>query len=230
MHAQTDENDFVSAFRNQLTWLLRSNEVNPFVLFNPMRPIIFQYNKWRMDSFIGKALDERFRSRPDKEAADGRATKRSRPVIDLALDAYHEEEGAKHTATGIDATFKKFAINQIKTFMFGGHDTTSSTICYVAYALSEHPEALRKVRQEYDEVFGRNLEQTPRLIKRDPYLLNKLPYTVAVIKEVLRLYPPVSTVRKGLPGFFLHHDGKQYPTEGMRNKFHQTFGLWCCIY
>ena len=215
MHAQTTENDFVSAFRHQLTWLLKTSERNLFVLFNPLRPIVFQYNKWRMDTFVGKALDQRFSSRHDERLIDDGLLKRSRPVIDLALDAYHQEEGPKHKTTGIDPVFKRFAIDQIKTFMFAGHDTTSSTICYVAYALSEHLDALRKVRQEYDEVFGPDIEQTPHLIKKDPYLINKLSYTVAVIKEILRLYPPASTVRKGLPGFFLQYDGKQYPTEGM---------------
>lgn len=217
MHAQTSENDFVSAFRNQLTWLVKSNELNPFVLFSPIRPIIFRYNKWRMDKFVGKALEERFLSRPDKEAANSCVAKRSRPIIDLALDAYHED-AVKHTKTGFDATFKRFAIDQIKTFMFAGHDTTSSTICYIAYALSRHPEALRKIRQEHDEVFGTNVDQTPHVIKKNPYLLNKLPYTLAVIKEILRLYPPASSVRKGVPGFFLHHDSRQYPTEGICQK------------
>ena len=167
-----------------------------------------------MDRFVREALEQRFSSRSENEAANSPAAKRNRPVIDLALDTYHNEKDVKHTTTGIDATFKKVAIDQIKTFMFAGHDTTSSTICYMAYALSKHPESLRKVRQEYDEVFGTNLEQTPHLIKNDPYLINKLPYTVAVIKEVLRLYPPVSSVRKGVPGLFLHHDGREYPTEG----------------
>lgn len=218
MHAQTSQNDFVSAFRSQLKWLQKSNESNPFVLFNPIRPIIFRYNRWRMDRFVGKALEQRFSSRPEIEPANSPAAKRNRPVVDLALDAYHNEKDVKHTMTGIDATFKKFAIDQIKTFMFAGHDTTSSTICYMACALSKHPESLRKVRREYDEVFGTKVEQTPHLIKKEAYLINKLPYNVAIIKEVLRLYPPVSSVRKGVPGFFLHHDGKQYPTEGMRKK------------
>lgn len=215
MHAQTSENDLVLAFRNQVTWLLKSHELNPFVLFNLMRPIIFQYNKWRMDRFIGRNLEERYNSRRDQEASNSRMTKRNRSVIDLAFDAYREERGAKHQKIGIDATFKRFAIDQVKTFMFAGHDTVSSTICYAAYALSNHPEALRKVRREYDEVFGTDVEQTPYLIKRDPYLINKLPYTVAILKETLRLYVPASSVRRGSPGFFLHHDGKQYPTEGM---------------
>lgn len=217
MHAQASENDFVSAFRIQSTWLLKSHELNPFVLFNPMRPIIFQSNKWRMDRIFRKTLEERYTSQHDKGPSNGRVTKSNRSIVDLALDVYHEERGAKHKKIGIDATFKRFAIDQIMTFMFAGHATISSTIWYVAYALSEHPEALRKVRQEYNEVFRTDVEQTPHPIKRDPYLINKLPYTVAIIKEILRLYVPASSVRKGLPGFSLQHDGKQYPKEVMCN-------------
>lgn len=213
MNAQTTENEFVSAFRNQLTWLLRHDAINPFVLLNPARPIVFAYNKWRMDRFVSRALDERFANRPEKSTSNGTG-KRHRPVIDLALDAYLDEENVKSTT--IDATFKSFATDQIKIFMFAGHDTTSSTICYVARTLSNHPDAMRKVRTEYDDVFGKDIKQTAQKVKDNPYLLNKLPYSVAIIKEILRLYPPASSVRKGMPGFFLHHDGKQYPTEGMQ--------------
>lgn len=209
MHAQTSENDFVSAFRNQLTWLLNSQELNPFVLYNPIRPIVFRYNKWRMERYLSKVMDERFASRP---VAQDTNIKRNRPVIDLALDAYLSEQNNKSTT--IDATFKRFAMDQIKVFMFAGHDTTSSTICYVAHMLSKHPDCLRLVREEYDEVFGPEISETAQRIKDDPYLLNKLPYTVAVIKEVLRLFPAASSVRMGVPGFFLQHEGKQYPTEG----------------
>lgn len=53
-------------------------------------------------------------------------------------------------------------------------------------------------------------------ISAEPQLLNQLPYTSAVIKEALRLFPPVGTVRGGTTGFFLTHPdtGKRYPTDG----------------
>ena len=209
MHAQTSENEFVSAFRHQLTWLLNTQALNPFVIFNPLRPIVFQYNKWRMEKYLLRVMDERFSSRTGLQDSKSR---KHRPIIDLALDAYLSEHG--NTATSIDATFKRFALDQIKTFMFAGHDTTSSTICYVAHMLAKHPEEMRRVRQEYDEVFEPDVSETAQRIKDDPYLLNKLPITVAVIKEVLRLFPAASSVRKGLPGLSIHHDGRQYPTEG----------------
>ncbi len=209
MHAQTSENDFVAAFRNQLTWLPRSNELNPFRILNPLRPIVFQYNKWRMDRFVSKVMNERFAALPGVQGKE-KDNRKKRPVIDLALDAYLNDT----KSTTIDATFKRFAIDQIKTLMFAGHDTTSSTICNVAYMLYKHPEALQRVRQEYDDVFGTDVEQTAAGIREDPYRLNRLPYSVAIIKEVLRLFPPASSIRKGVPGLFLHYDGKQYPTEG----------------
>jgi sterigmatocystin biosynthesis cytochrome P450 monooxygenase len=49
----------------------------------------------------------------------------------------------------------------------------------------------------------------------DPYLLKKLPYTLAVIKETLRLYPAVSSTRAGEPNFSVTDDeGRHFPTDG----------------
>ena len=267
MNAQTTENDFVSAFRNQLNWLPNLSEANPFKLLNPFRPLIVKYNERRMNRFLMKVMNDRFASRSADASTEKR--KRSRPVIDLALDTYLEEGeylselflkclahfglskscfvglksfssidriqtlacpwtgfqqalfilictiGGRTTDNKVDeALFQKSAMDHIKVFMFAGHDTTSSTICYVAYALSKHPECSAKFRQECNEVFGSDTSQTAAKIKADPHIINRLPYTVAIVKEALRLWPAASSVRMGQPGFFLHFEGKQYPTEG----------------
>ena len=72
------------------------------------------------------------------------------------------------------------------------------------------------IRAELDEVFGTDLSQTERIIVESPHLLSALPYTSAVIKETLRLFPPVGGIRKGAPDFFLTHPetGQKYPTDG----------------
>ncbi|KAJ4246002.1 hypothetical protein NW762_013746 [Fusarium torreyae] len=44
---------------------------------------------------------------------------------------------------------------------------------------------------------------TAEEISSELQLLNRLPYTTAVIKECLRLKPPLSSVRAGAPDFFL---------------------------
>lgn len=53
-------------------------------------------------------------------------------------------------------------------------------------------------------------------ISSQPQILNKLPYTTTVIKECLRLEPPVPTVRAGGPDFFLTHPvtKKLLPSDG----------------
>ena len=82
--------------------------------------------------------------------------------------------------------------------------------------LRKHPAALAKLRQELDDVFGAGVSANQQL-KDSPYMINKCEYTLAVIKEVLRLWPPASGVRAGQKGYFVKDpvSGEMLPTEGM---------------
>lgn len=75
---------------------------------------------------------------------------------------------------------------------------------------------LSRIRKEHDDIFGTDLTSTPAQLKADPFLINRLEYTLAVIRETLRMQPPASTIRKGEKGFFLHDPktGEALPTEG----------------
>ena len=74
--------------------------------------------------------------------------------------------------------------DEADTFMFEGHDTTTSGISWTIYCLAQHPEHQDKVREEVKSV----------LMGRD-YLeyddLKELKYTQWCIKEAMRRYPPV---------------------------------------
>ena len=76
--------------------------------------------------------------------------------------------------------------------VFAGHDTTASTLSWIFYTLAEHPNAQDKVRKELENELG-NLSAPPTLAD-----LEKLKFTGAVIKEVLRLYPPATIGRTSL--------------------------------
>ena len=140
---------------------------------------------------------------------------RNKSIIDLALTAYLKEKDNKNPSEAIDPLFKRIAIDQMKLFLFSGHDTTSSTICYVLYLLSIHPDVLSRLRGELDDVFGLDSAQTATRISNDPFLLNKLPYTTAVIKESMRLFPAASTTRRGEPSFTIldPRNGLRYPAD-----------------
>jgi cytochrome P450 len=62
------------------------------------------------------------------------------------------------------------------------------------------PEKLQKLREEHDEVFGKDFEETLRLLREDPGRINNLPYTTGVIQETLRLFPIGMVVRSPPPG------------------------------
>lgn len=83
----------------------------------------------------------------------------------------------------------------------------------IYYFLSSNPEAHQKACQELDNVFGRSVESTASQIRANPYLLNELPYNMAVMKEALRLFPPAQTIRAGASDVFVTDaQGDSYPT------------------
>ena len=157
---------------------------------------------------MGEKLEKRFAARQKTSES------KLKSVVDLALDKYLEDKLQSKDAQIMDATFKKFAISQMKVFILAGHDTTSATLCYLFYLLAKHPRVLQQARAEHDEVFGSDITQARTNIIADPYLLNQLPFTVAVIKETIRLFPAASSARDGEQGFSITEDGHQYPTEG----------------
>lgn len=210
LQAQSSGNQLLKAFRDQLEWMPLSNDMNPFRRYNPMRAIVYRRNTRIMNRYLDRLLEQRFADRRQNEKA---ASKRSKPIIDLALDTYLEETGQSRDSA-LPRQFKQSAIDQFKTFLFAGHDTTSSTICYIIHLLSKHPRALDRICQEHNEVYGSDTSKTAEKITNDPHSLNRLPYTMAVLKEVLRLYPPVSSVRRGDPNIPIHFEGRQYPTDG----------------
>jgi cytochrome P450 len=196
-----------TAMREQIKWCTYGLEPNPLVHIDPLRPIVQWYNTRRMNGYINKVFGDRYSVNRDDVSG--------KTIVDLALKAYWDESQCKEKVGKMDSTFHEFAVSQIKLFIFAGHDTTASTICYVYHLLSLHRSALIRLRAEHDAVFGPNLTETDSLIASKPHLLNQIPYTLAIIKETLRLFPVVTIPRAGQSDFFLTDpEGRQYPTEG----------------
>ena len=210
MNSQSGRNTFVDSLRMQVRWCTFGPDINPFVRYNPWRPFVHWLNSRRMNDYVSKHIEGRFstlQTSGDHLEASGQS------IIDLVLTAYLKEDPVRKTQP-LDSTFKKFAVNQIKLFLFSGHDTTSSTVCYLYYTLASKPDILARVRSEHNKVLGADVCQTSSLVAANPVLLNRLSYTTAFIKETLRLYPAVSSLRAGEPGFQVTDElGRQFPTD-----------------
>jgi cytochrome P450 len=74
------------------------------------------------------------------------------------------------------------------TIVLAGHETTANALTWAWYLLSQHPEVEAKLHEELDTVLGGRL---PTLED-----LRQLPYTEKVIKETMRLYPPIPTIAR----------------------------------
>ncbi|KAI8158648.1 putative sterigmatocystin biosynthesis P450 monooxygenase stcS [Colletotrichum sp. SAR 10_70] len=111
--------------------------------------------------------------------------------------------------------------DQLKTFMFAGHDTTSILLQWALYELSRTPRAMKTLRAELQGLFGSDLSpeaiRKALLLKGDE-VTQKMTYTSAVIKETLRLYPPAGSARLCPPGSNFHiqlRDGSSLCADGM---------------
>lgn len=194
LNTQREDNPMVSALREQVHLVPNSGTLNPFAGWSP----IGIYQRWNnsriMTSYLDKVLEDRLAHLEGEQGAGKKP--RRRTMIDLAVESYRSqtESSSNKPTSGLDLEFKKHAITQIRVFIFAGHDTTSSAICYAIYLLQKHPETLARIRAEHDRVLG-PIENAAETIKADPYIVNKLEYTNAVMKESLRLFPAASGLR-----------------------------------
>lgn len=202
---QARDNELARAVRTQIEWTTFT-VINPLQRHLSLRPLILWLNGRRIDQLISDEIDQKLQEK-SREDTDSQQTSSIVDMLlaDVNLDANMESQ----------RQIKATIIPQIRAFLFGGHDTTSSTLLYCYYLLAEHPDVLDRVLAEHNEVFGSDAASTQDLLHHDPLLLNKLPYTTAVMKEVLRIFPPAASIRIGRPGATItDDDGKVYPTEG----------------
>jgi cytochrome P450 len=187
--AQDEEhggNDIVKHFRT-LTDTFNDKGSAWLALNVPLR-IRRLISSFQTDVAIKKCIKEKF---TEIKAAQSTATRQTKDRSVLAL--------ALQDTDVLTSEILQSTADQVKTFLFAGHDTTSILLQRLFYALSIHPKCLATIRAEHDAVFG---GKDPRdvFLARPDETTKALPYTSACIKEALRLWPPAGSARMAPPG------------------------------
>ncbi|KRT82236.1 cytochrome P450, partial [Oryctes borbonicus] len=131
-----------------------------------------------------KLLESRKSNSSDKvdQGADDLGIKKRKSFLDLLLEA--SENGKVLSDTDIR--------EEVDTFMFEGHDTTTAAISWTLLLLGNHPEIQEKAYQEISGVLRD--KSTPSTIAE----LNELKYLECIIKESLRMFPSVPFISRHL--------------------------------
>jgi cytochrome P450/NADPH-cytochrome P450 reductase len=84
--------------------------------------------------------------------------------------------------------------DEIKTFLFAGHETSSIMLTWALYELTQNPDVATKLREEANKIFplDRNVLTESHTVEQ----LSSLQYSLAVLKEALRKWPPVPLVTR----------------------------------
>ncbi|KAH8360758.1 hypothetical protein KR084_008293 [Drosophila pseudotakahashii] len=119
----------------------------------------------------------------------------------LAKESHQEQPEKRHalldtllraTVDGQPLTDKQIR-DEVNTFIFEGHDTTTSAVSFCLYLLSRHETVQQRLFEELKEHYGWDLDRG--VIQSD---FAALPYLNCVVKESLRLYPPIPAVARCL--------------------------------
>lgn len=162
---------------------------------------------------IGSVAEDIIRERTK---ASGQSKAHRKDLLQLMLDAKEESGGEKIDNEDIEA--------QSLVFLFGGYETTSTTLAFACYHLALDGQVQDQLRDEIDRLWPED-EESPSYD-----VLHQMPYLDMVINETLRIHPPgfvlqrdcneACTIKgvyipKGLPilipVYSIHHDPDIWP-------------------
>jgi cytochrome P450 len=188
LKAQDDSSgghEVVYYFRQLLATFVESGKL--LASLNVRSRVLRKYYASKVDASIKKSIQDSF---ADIKAAQNTESKdsKNRSVLSLALKDVDE----------LTSEDLQVVADQVKTFFFAGHDTTSILLQRLFHEISVNPRCLGAIRAEHDVVFG-DSDPCDVFLSEPDQALKQLTYTSACIKEALRLWPPASSARMSVP-------------------------------
>lgn len=149
-----------------MEWFASQQKQGYLELFWLPTPINLRYKDAlkKMDRFISELIRQRCAKR-----------KNSRDLLSMLMEVVDSSDG-----TGMN---ERQLRDELVTLMFAGHETTANLLSWAFMLLCQNPRVQAKLILELETVLSNRLPNTEDI--------NHLRYTQQIIKESLRLYPPV---------------------------------------
>jgi cytochrome P450 len=158
-----------------LTFLLRDAEKRVWALLNvpfgvpTPRNLRVAAAQRVLDGFVESVVEQR--RREGKPKGD---------LLDIFIEAYADRPK--------DGPAPNLLIDEVRSFILAGHETTANALSWVWWIGEEHPEAIAGMRAEIDAVMPDGDASLDAL--------RRLNYVGQVFQETMRLYPPVWTMSR----------------------------------
>lgn len=123
----------------------------------------------------------------DQRIANPPTDKSDRDMLDVLVSIKDENGNLRFSADEVTGMFI--------SLMFAGHHTSSGTSAWTLIELMRHPEAYADVVKELDELYADGQEVSFHALRQIPKLEN-------VLKETLRLHPPLIILMRVAQGEF----------------------------
>lgn len=178
-----------SKFRNQLDsrfanyYHLLERGTDPLCYVDPYLDI----ESFRIRDEARLGLVELVQGVMDQRIANPPKDKSDRDLLDVLVSIKDPEGNAQFSANEITGMFI--------SLMFAGHHTSSGTSSWTLIELLRHPETYAAVQQELDDLYADGQEVSFHALRQIPKLEN-------VLKETLRLHPPLIILMRVAQGEF----------------------------
>jgi cytochrome P450 len=94
---------------------------------------------------------------------------------------------ARHPTTAEPMTDAAI-VDNLTTFLFAGHEATAKALTWTLYLLARSPQWQDRLRDEVQGAIGSH--------RLGPGTIERLPLTLRVLKEAMRLYPPAPVITR----------------------------------
>lgn len=194
-----ERNEYNNAIKSVMQVLTK---MNPFI---KILPYVYRFGtpsfrRWALQ-YIPSVAIQQLRHATGVQNGQAEEVLRARQAlisagVDLSSQAGRGRDIMTLLMKANEAGGSEFHINRqamvghMNTFIFAGHETTSTAVARILDVLSHRPHVQVKLREEIRQYF----EENPVDSHYDGLL--DLPYLDAVVREALRLYGPVSLLSR----------------------------------